>query len=154
MWSKLTDPLSLPWEEVEGELLSCEHYWLATTTPGGAPSVRPVWGTWLDDQLMLSVGSTTTGRNLARNPQVTVHLESALDVVILEGQGRYETDPAVLARFCEIYNPKYNWNFTPETTGSVIAVAPTRILAWRTVTVAESSPTMTTFPLAGVTFTP
>jgi hypothetical protein len=144
----------MPWGDVEGALLACEHYWVSTVSPDGAPSVRPVWGTWLDDRLLLSVGSTTIGNHLETNDKVTVHLESAVDVVIVEGTAGYETDPDVLARFCERYNPKYSWNFTPETTGWVVAVRPARILAWRTVPVAECHPGMTTFPLAGAQFRP
>ena len=50
-------------------------------------------GLWVDRAFYFSAGlHTRKGRNLAENPNVAVHLESA-DVVILEGAAEVVTDP-------------------------------------------------------------
>ena len=73
----------LPWSQVEERLTEAKNYWLATVRPDGRPHVTPVWGVWVDRELYFDgLPTTRWGRNLAANPQATVHLESADDVVI------------------------------------------------------------------------
>jgi hypothetical protein len=78
------------WEVVGGEpaaeqqLVAARTYWIATTGPDGRPHCRPVWGVWLADGFWFSTGSLAR-HNLAANPQITVHLESGDEVVIVEG---------------------------------------------------------------------
>ena len=74
------------WSHVEERLTEAKNYWLATVRPDGRPHVTPVWGVWVDRGLYFDgLPTTRWGRNLAANPQATVHLESADDVVIFEG---------------------------------------------------------------------
>jgi hypothetical protein len=98
----------------------------------------------------LSIGSTVLWRGLRASPTASVHLEDGHDVVIVEGTTTTVTDPAELTPFCDIYNPKYGWDFTPTTTGGIAALAPAVVLAWRTgaYTDAKTDP----FPLAGSRF--
>jgi Pyridoxamine 5'-phosphate oxidase len=74
----------LPWSWAEQRLVAARTYWIATTRPDGRPHCRPVWGVWLADGFWFSTGSLAR-HNLAANPQITVHLESGDQVVIVEG---------------------------------------------------------------------
>jgi PPOX class probable F420-dependent enzyme len=79
-------PTDAPWSEVADRLEGARSYWLATVDPAGAPHVSPVWGAVVDEHLHLfSERHTVKARNVAANPRVAIHLESAEDVVIVRG---------------------------------------------------------------------
>ncbi len=83
---------------------------MGTTRPDGRPHAASVWGVWRDQTLYFE-GSphTRRGRNLATNPAVTVHLENAEEVVILEGTTTDLTavDPVPAAQLVAAYARKY-----------------------------------------------
>lgn len=83
------DEGQLPWSHVEERLNAATEFWLATTRPDGRPHVVPRWGVWLDGAFYYD-GSPETrhARNIVRNPNTVLHLESGTDVVILEGEAR------------------------------------------------------------------
>ena len=63
------------------------------------------------------------------NPDVTVHLESGTDVVVVEGVAQVETD--VNAEVLGAYNTKYEWGYTYEEYGPLTRIYPMTILSWR-----------------------
>ena len=75
-------PLAWPW--VEQQLAGAGTYWINARTPGH-PHPRPVWGVWFLQQLHLSIGSPTLRRAIREEPEVTIHLDSGTDAVIVEG---------------------------------------------------------------------
>src|SRR4029078_12148614 len=79
----------LPWSWATARLEAPLNYWFATPRPDARRPAMPAWAVWLDDSLYFE-GSPATrrARNLAENPQVSVHLESADEVVIVEGARR------------------------------------------------------------------
>ena len=100
----------MPWSRVEERMRSAYIYWVATVTTEGRPHAVPVWGVWLDGTLYFSNGpTTTTGRALAKLPEVSVHLESGEDAVIIEGSVEAATDAALVGRINDAYMPKYLW---------------------------------------------
>ncbi len=126
-----TDGL-LPWSYVVERLTAARNYWIGTARPDGRPHAVPTWGVWVDDTLFFG-GSPETrwARNLAANPGVSVHLESADEVVILEGSviklTETNADPALLTRLDDAYEAKYNMRHgTP-----FWRLRPTLVLAWR-----------------------
>ncbi len=84
----------LAWREVEQRLRDSPNYWLVTVGASGRPHARPVDGVWVDGTLCFG-GSPETrwARNLQQNPEVSVHLPSGDDVVIVEGTAAYVTEP-------------------------------------------------------------
>ena len=106
------EPRLLPWRWAEARLVSAGNYWVASTRPDGRPHCRPVWGVWLEGMLYFSTGSLIDD-NLRANPEVTVHLESGDEAVIVEGVGEPVTDAALWRSFTAAYNPKYQWDFEP-----------------------------------------
>jgi hypothetical protein len=128
MWGGEKDAPPIPWDDVERRLREAITYWLVVD---GAVS-RPVWGAWLDDELWLSVGSTSLWKGLGSSPVASAHLDDGHDVVLVEGTHRAVDEPAVLAPFVDVYNAKYRWDFTPEgTMGPIVVLSPRVVLAWK-----------------------
>jgi hypothetical protein len=139
-------PEAIAWSTVIERLQETDDYWLVTAGPTG-PAPRPVWGLWIEHRLLLSVGSSTHWRNLRASDRIAVHVGDAHDVVIIEGRGTKETDPATLARLIEPYNQKYDWNWEPnQPYGPILEVRPDVVLAWRAAPNEEAA--TAAFPLA------
>ena len=76
----------------------------------GQPNMTPVWGVWLEEAFYFSSGPRSRkARNLALNPRCVVSTEHANQPVILEGNARKVSDPALLRRVAEVYSKKYEW---------------------------------------------
>jgi nitroimidazol reductase NimA-like FMN-containing flavoprotein (pyridoxamine 5'-phosphate oxidase superfamily) len=106
----------LSWSHVTQRMTGAQHYWISTVSPDGQPHATPVDGLWIDDRLYFG-GSPQTRRqrNLAANPRICVHLESAMDVVILQGEAHYEQpDRALALRLADESNKKYGYGSKPE----------------------------------------
>jgi hypothetical protein len=118
----------LPWAWARKRLEESRNYWVASTTAEGTPHSRPVWGIWLEERFLFDTGSRI-GTHLMARSDVTIHLESGDEVVIVEGTAERLRDPEALQRFLTAYNPKYNAAHT-EPPGAVLAVIPSRAYGW------------------------
>ena len=119
----------MPWARLVDRMRSAYVYWVATSSPGGRPHAIPVWGVWLDGTLYFSNGANTrTGRNLAANPNVTVHLESGEDVVIVEGRVDVVTNRRLIKQINDAYMPKYVWRERSD--GPWYALRPEAAFSW------------------------
>jgi len=116
----------LPWAWVDARMARARNYWIATHARD-FPSSRPVWGIWRTPVLWFSTGSAIA-RNLSRNTRLQVNLESADEVVIIEGRAE-PFAAADIAEWVGGYREKYNWEM-PEETEGVWRVRPDRVLAW------------------------
>jgi nitroimidazol reductase NimA-like FMN-containing flavoprotein (pyridoxamine 5'-phosphate oxidase superfamily) len=126
----------LPWAHVSERMSQAMHYWVCTVDSEGRPHATPVDGVWLDDKLYFG-GSTKTRRhrNLLANPAVCIHLESGMDVVILQGEAREFRAPthAFAVQLAEASKQKYGYAPPPEmyeTAEGVFAFWPLKVLAW------------------------
>jgi hypothetical protein len=121
----------LPWSHVVERMTAASNYWVGTTRPDGRPHTVPVWGVWVDDTFFHGGGpDTRKARNLQRNPNMVVHLESGSEVVIIEGTAEILTpenaDPDLLRRIDDAYEAKYGMRHgTP-----VWALRPSVAFAW------------------------
>jgi hypothetical protein len=140
----------VPWSHVQQRMSDSLNYWISTTRPSGRPHVTPIWGMWLDDTLYFD-GSpeTTRGRNIASNPAIAVHLESADDVVIMEGNAYEMKEPSLelRERLAAAYSVKYvasGYEPGPETwaQGGLYIFHARKVLAWTSFT---QDPTRWTF---------
>ena len=119
----------LPWEHAESRLAKSRNYWICTTRPDGRPHSIPVWGSWADGALYFGTARTSRkALNLARNPALSVHLESGDDVVILEGTAVEVSDPATFRKIDKAYRAKYKTPLHPEAV--LYCVRPRVALAW------------------------
>ncbi|HWQ83530.1 MAG TPA: pyridoxamine 5'-phosphate oxidase family protein, partial [Anaerolineales bacterium] len=102
----------LPWSWASEQLGASRNYWIGSTRPDGRPHAAPVWGVWMDGAVYFSSArDSRKARNLAKNPQVVVHLESGDEVVILEGIVAELRDAALYAKIASAYNAKYQGIF-------------------------------------------
>jgi hypothetical protein len=104
----------LPWSHAVERLKDARNYWIGTAGSDGRPRVRAAWGVWVDEGLAFG-GSPEVGwqRNLYSNPYAEVHLESAEDVVIVEGVASSvgdEDSPELVRRIKGEYERKYNFD--------------------------------------------
>ena len=126
----------LPWSHVQERMANAMHYWVCTVGPDGRPHARPVDGLWLDDRLYFG-GSTEArwNRNLAANSTVSVHLESATDVVILHGEAHELRAPerSFAVRLAEASKAKYGFSFEPDQigTGGTFEFRSRVVFAWK-----------------------
>jgi hypothetical protein len=119
----------LPWRWAEEQLTGARNYWVTTIGPQGRPHVRPVWAVWLDDTVQFSTGARHAA-NLARDPRVTVNLDSGDDCVIVEGRGEATIDEGRRQAFIDAYAPKYRWPMTLEFVDVLYVVRPRVVLGW------------------------
>jgi hypothetical protein len=124
----------LPWTHARERLERSRNYWVCTARPDGRPHSIPVWGFFIDDVLYFGTArSSRKGRNLAHNRAVSIHLESADDVVILEGNAIEvrESDEPTLTRLHRACKQKYKMPLTTIPGETVVyAVRPLVVLAW------------------------
>ena len=127
MYGQPTETDALAWSWVEDQLADADMYWVIGRGEGH-PHPRPVWGVWHDGLLVVSLGSPVVNRELAADPTVTVHLESALDVVVVEGRfdGHTGSEAVVTA-----YDRKYRWAYDLARYGPLAVIRPITVLAWR-----------------------
>ena len=97
--------------------------WFTTVNPDGRPITLPVWFLWNgdDEVLVYSLGNAARLRNIAANPNVSLHLDGDKlggEVVVLEGMATIDADqppandvPEYLDRY-KGYMNAYGW--TPE----------------------------------------
>ena len=123
-------PVRLPWKWARSRLAKARSYWVATANAAGRPHSRPVWGVWFEDAFYFSTGSQAV-TNLAANPQITVHLESGSEVVIVEGTAGLLADSALRRRVVADYNAKYDWDMDPDDLpGPLYEVRPQLVFGW------------------------
>jgi nitroimidazol reductase NimA-like FMN-containing flavoprotein (pyridoxamine 5'-phosphate oxidase superfamily) len=126
----------LPWSHVDERMRAAKHYWVGTVSPDGHPHATPVDGLWVDGQLYFG-GSVETRRhrNMLANPAVCIHLEDALDVVILRGevQELHAPEASLATRLAEASTQKYGYAPKPEDfgKGGVWVFRPRVVLAWK-----------------------
>ncbi len=128
----------LPWSHVTERMAKAKHYWVCTADRKGRPHSTPVDGIWMGDRLYFG-GSPKTRRhrNLSENPAVCIHLENAMDVVILYGEAHelHLPDPAnpdLAIKLSKASIEKYGYGPDPEmyNAGGVFVFSPQKVLAW------------------------
>jgi hypothetical protein len=136
-----TEEGMMTWEHVNELLTNALNYWIATTSQDGRPHVRPVWAGWVDNTLYFD-GSPQTGwgRNIIRDPRISVQVEVGDNAVIVEGvvgdlpKVSEELAEKLLASFRPKYMAHFNYDHTGEAEGwkerGMFIMKPTKILAW------------------------
>ncbi|WP_157683339.1 pyridoxamine 5'-phosphate oxidase family protein [Microlunatus soli] len=125
---------SLEWAVVRQRLEQSKHFWFSTADADGAPHARPIWASWVDNTVYADGGVEVTrwGRDLLANPRVQVHLESATEVVIVDGVFSRQTDltPEAFRRVQASYLSRYA-DYQPEAADGMFMIKPRTVLAWQ-----------------------
>jgi hypothetical protein len=90
----------------------------------------PVWGVYVDNGVVFSTDPTTLkAKNMKRNPNIIVHLESGDELVVLEGK----VEKIKLSkRIDEAYNAKYKMRLSSfPGPAAIYSLKPKVVLAWR-----------------------
>jgi len=134
----------LTWDWVAAQLTEAKNYWLCSVrppapgTPGGRPHVVPRWCVYVDGKIYYD-GSPETrhARNIESNPEISVHLESGTEAIILEGTAAPAEKPSVEfgRRLSEAYKKKYKeLGYAPEPNswdaGGLFVFTPRQCIAW------------------------
>ncbi|MEW6128544.1 MAG: pyridoxamine 5'-phosphate oxidase family protein [Acidobacteriota bacterium] len=126
----------LDWSHVAERMNAAERYWVCSVDSAGQPHATPVDGIWIDDRLYFG-GSPKTRRhrNIKENPAVCIHLENAMDVVILQGEAHEYHAPTYefAVQLAEASKKKYGYAPPPEMYQKgegVLMFRPKKVLAW------------------------
>jgi len=124
-----------PWPAISRRIGESELYWLATTRPDGRPHAVLIGGSWYEDRLYFNMSPrTVSARNLAGGAPVCVHLESGMEVVIIEGVAAVLSPRDVAGAVMEDYSHKHGAGVStydpadPELPW--FALEPNRVLFW------------------------
>jgi hypothetical protein len=120
----------IDWRWAVEQLEAAKNYWVATVNPKNHPHAVPTWGAWIGNRLYFGGGPNTRHmRNLEKNPHIVIHLESADQVVIVEGIVETVIDPSLelVKQVGDIYEAKYKMREPP-----VTVAIPWRAFAWTT----------------------
>jgi len=123
----------LAFTHAEEHLAKARNYWICTARPDGRPHSIPVWGFWIDGAFYFGTArSSRKARNLVHNPALSVHLESADDVIILEGSAVEVdlTDQPLFKKLDAASRAKYNMPLMIVPESVLYSVRPTVVLAW------------------------
>lgn len=105
----------LPWSWARTRLVKAHNYYFASTRPGGAPHLMPVWGLWIGDAFYFSTGTKSRkARNLAQNPHCALATERADESVVVEGTARKLAARSIPKEFFPLYKRKYGWEMKGE----------------------------------------
>lgn len=124
------------WPAVSKRIGESDLYWLATTRPDGRPHAVPIGGAWYEDRLFFNTSPrTVSARNLAATGPVCVHLESGMEVVIVEGMatrlGPHDVPAAVMEDYSRKYSDGVSTYDPADPELPWFAVEPTRVLFWQ-----------------------
>jgi hypothetical protein len=130
------------WSWVVAQLTDSKTYWLWSVRPDGRPHVVPRWAVYVDGKIYYD-GSPQTrhAQNIESNSNVSVHLESGDQVVILEGTsgpaGR--PTPELAAKLVQAYRKKYaKQGYAPKPhqwdEGGLYSFTPRQCIAWTSFT--------------------
>jgi hypothetical protein len=128
----------LTWDWAAAQLTESKHYWLCSVRPNGKPHVVPRWGVFLDEKFYYD-GSPETrhSRNIQSNPNVSLHLESGTQAIILEGIAEPAGKPSAEfgRRLSREFKKKYSdLGYAPEpdswNAGGLFVFTPRQCIAW------------------------
>lgn len=124
----------LNWEWVSQCMTNSRNYWVHSTRPDGRPHAMPVWGVWLLDTVYFATArKSRKAKNLAANPNVSVHTESGDEAVIIEGIVEEVNDRGLIDAFTAAIAEKYPGmpsEADPDPENILFAVRPQAVLAW------------------------
>ena len=121
----------LPWDFVTAHMSASQHYWLNTISAAGRPHAVPVWGIWYKNRVHFE-GSMKTAwaRNLARDPQITIHLPNGEQVVIIDGTAHIIEDDDIDSVEWNTLDTLFQSKYQVDKGSPYWYVQPRKVLAW------------------------
>jgi len=101
------------WDEAARLFAAERSYWVATTSDGGRPHVRPVLAVWIDERMYSTTSpAARKGQNLTSRPSAAVTARTPAMDIVIEGPITWIDDPLRLHRIGTVYRDKYGWPVT------------------------------------------
>ncbi len=122
------------WPDAEARLIEARFYWLATTHPSGVAHVRPLWGVWVVGAFYFDGHPLSRwARNIARDERASIHLESAAEVLIVEGKARdvERTDAGLGEQIASAWSSKYGKLVPDAAADGIFELRPVVARSWR-----------------------
>ncbi|HMD80275.1 MAG TPA: pyridoxamine 5'-phosphate oxidase family protein [Anaerolineales bacterium] len=127
----------LTWDWVAAQLTESKHYWLCSVRPNGHPHVVPRWCVYVDGKIYYD-GSPETrhARNIELNPNVSLHLESGSEAIIMEGIAEAAGKPSreLGKKISEAYKKYKEFGYAPKPNswdgGGLFVFTPRQCIAW------------------------
>ena len=132
------NPVSyLSWDWVAAQLTESKHYWVCSVRPDGRPHVVPRWAVFVDGKIYYD-GSPETrhSRNIEMNPYISVHLESGVEAIMLEGKSEPagKPSPELGQKLADAYKKYKELGYSPEADswdeGGLYVFTPRQCIAW------------------------
>jgi len=132
----------LTWDWVAAQLTESKNYWLCSVRPNSHPHVVPRWAVFIDGKIYYD-GSPETrhARNIESNPQVSLHLESGTEAIMLEGTAvpAGKPSPELGKKLSQAYKKRYkDFGYAPEPNawdeGGLFVFTPRQCIAWTSFT--------------------
>ena len=126
------------WNWVVEQLTESKNYWLSSVRPNGRPHVVPRWGVFIDNKFFYD-GSPETrhAQNIIKNPNVSLHLESGEQVVMMEGVSKPAEKPTLefAKQLAQAIGDKYGEDgYSPKpdqwNEGGLYVFTPRQCIAW------------------------
>ncbi len=106
--------------------------WIATAAEDGEPYLIPLSYLWHEHRIFLATPETsTTVRNVRRDPRVRLTLDGTRDVVLIDGQAQVAPAGDIDRPLADAYAAHAGWDPRDDPATAWIVVTPTRIRAWR-----------------------
>ena len=107
----------LTWDWVAARLTESQHYWLCSVRPNRKPHVVPRWCVYVDGKIYYD-GSPETrhARNIEKNPNISLHLESGSEAIILEGiaEPAGKPSPELGKKLSQAYKKYKEFGYAPK----------------------------------------
>jgi hypothetical protein len=126
-WTAVVDKLTAGSAPAQDSLNS-RTTWLCTVNADGSPHLTAVGALWLDGTFWFQTGATRKGRNVARDPRVSLAVSIRDADVVVEGDAVRVTEPDAVARIAKAWADQ-GWPAEPDESGSGITApfnAPTQ----------------------------
>jgi pyridoxine/pyridoxamine 5'-phosphate oxidase len=126
-WTAVVDKLTAG-SAPDQDAVNSRTTWLCTVNADGSPHLTAVGALWLDGTFWFQTGATRKGRNVARDPRVSLAVSIRDADVVVEGDAVRVSEPGAVARIAKAWADQ-GWPAEPDESGSGITApfnAPTQ----------------------------
>ena len=108
------------------------NVWIATASPDGVPHVVPLSLAWIDEAIVVTTPTDTpTVRNALATGRARACLDSASDVVVIDGAITGVDLQAARAELLDAYVERVGWDPRDDADAwTLLTLAPRRVQAW------------------------
>ena len=120
------------WAEIQDAIRDQRNWWICSTRSSGRAHAMPVWGVVVDGRIVWSTGpQTVKAKNLRREPEMVMHLESGDEVIVVEATAKEITPDDLPTGFVDAYQAKYEFEFPIDNADyGLWELEPTVVLSW------------------------